>query len=524
MIDVRVHGKDHLMKTRIVKRADDFAKWYQDVVRCGDLAEPAEVTKGCMVIKPHGYAIWEHIQSDLDRRFKETGHKNAYFPLLIPESFIKKEAEHVEGFAPELAIVTHAGGKKLEEPYVIRPTSETIIGHFFGKWISSWRDLPLLINQWANVMRWELRTRMFLRTSEFLWQEGHTAHASHAEAQEETLRMLGVYRDFAQDMMAMPVICGVKSQGEKFAGALKSYCIEAMMQNGLALQAGTSHDLGQNFGKAFDVTFQNKDNVQEHVWQTSWGSSTRLVGGLIMTHSDDKGLVLPPKLAPIQVVIVPIVKGDTEASPIIEKADAIAADLSALGLRVEVDKREGLSPGAKYFHWEQRGVCVRLELGARDLEGGHVMMKRRIGVGAEAPDKLKVPFGELASRLPAEMESIQSDLFANAIKMRAENTVMCDTMDEVRDCLSSVSAEKGGGKFISIPLKDDVRCEQAVKKCKATIRCFPLKECASLSSDDAAAIQTNATPFSGALATCDPTPCAVTGELVTARAIVSKAY
>jgi len=506
-----------MAKQRIVKREDDFARWYQDVIRQGDLAEPAEVAKGCMVIKPHGYAIWEHIQSDLDRRFKETGHKNAYFPMLIPESFLKKEAEHVEGFAPELAVVTHAGGKKLEEPYVIRPTSETIIGHFFGKWISSWRDLPLLINQWANVMRWELRTRMFLRTSEFLWQEGHTAHASHAEAQEETLKMLGVYRDFAHDVMAMPVICGVKSQGEKFAGALKSYCIEAMMQNGLALQAGTSHDLGQNFGKAFDVTFQNKDNEQEHVWQTSWGVSTRLVGGLIMTHSDDNGLVLPPKLAPIQVVIVPISKGGSDTSAIFEKAEQIATDLRASGVRVDVDKREGFSPGAKYFHWEQRGVPVRLELGARDLEGGHLMMKRRINA-----DKEKVVFDNIVTRLVSEMTRIQSELFTRALKMRTANTISCDTLDDVRDCLSSVSAEKGGGKFVSVPLADDARCEHAVKKLKATIRCFPLKECETIAGQ--VTTPSSRLRFSGEIAGVDPIPCAVTGEPVTSRAIVSKAY
>jgi len=506
--------------------SDDFARWYQDVIRYGDLAEPAEVTKGCMVIKPHGYAVWEHIQADLDRRFKETGHKNAYFPLLIPESFLKKEAEHVEGFAPELAVVTHAGGKKLEEPYVIRPTSETIIGHFFGKWISSWRDLPLLINQWANVMRWELRTRMFLRTSEFLWQEGHTAHATHLEAKEETLKMLGVYRDFAQEVMAMPVICGVKSVGEKFAGALKSYCIEAMMQNGLALQAGTSHDLGQNFGKAFDVTFQNRDNKQEFVWQTSWGVSTRLVGGLIMTHSDDNGLVLPPKLAPIQVVVVPITKGDTDTSPIIERAELIAHDLRSQGLRVEVDNREGLSPGAKYFHWEQRGVPARLELGARDMESRHVMMKRRID-----SEKQIVSFDDVVTQLPVQMAAIQSELFSRALKMRTENTILCDTLDEVRDCLSSVSAEKGGGKFISVPLKDDARCEHAVKKFKATVRCYPLKECSSFGDDCLSPVgnknsdsESIPVAFSGELAETDPIPCAVTGELVTSRAVVSKAY
>src|SRR4051812_30925947 len=315
-----------MAQSPITPRSQDFASWYQDVVLQGDLAEPAEIVKGCMVIKPNGYAIWERLQRELDDRFKATGHRNMYFPLLIPQSFLKKEAEHVEGFAPELAVVTHAGGKELEEPYVIRPTSETIIGHFFGKWIQSYRDLPMLINQWANVIRWELRTRMFLRTTEFLWQEGHTAHSSHEEAKEEVLRMLDVYEEVAQDIMAMPVIKGLKTQSEKFAGALHSYCIEAMMQNGLALQAGTSHDLGQNFGKAFDVTFQSKEGQLEHVWQTSWGVSTRLIGGLVMSHSDDKGLVLPPKLAPFKAVVVPIYRKEEERAAVMEAAHKIAKE------------------------------------------------------------------------------------------------------------------------------------------------------------------------------------------------------
>src|SRR5579863_2545992 len=304
----------------ITPRAQDFAAWYQDVVIQSDMAEPAEIVKGCMVIKANGYAVWEILQSELDRRFKATGHQNAYFPLLIPMSFLRKEAEHVEGFSPELAVVTMAGGKELEEPYVIRPTSETIIGHFFSKWIQSWRDLPMLLNQWANIIRWELRTRMFLRTTEFLWQEGHTAHATHEEAVEEVLRILDIYAKVAESVMAMPVIKGVKTHSEKFAGALRSYSIEAMMQNGLALQAGTSHDLGQNFGKAFNVQFQNKAGQLEYVWQTSWGASTRLIGGLIMTHSDDKGLVLPPKVAPRKCVLVPIFRKEEERSQVMETA------------------------------------------------------------------------------------------------------------------------------------------------------------------------------------------------------------
>src|SRR5579859_6635291 len=330
-----------MAESPITARSQDFAAWYQDVVLAGDMAEPAEIVKGCMVIKANGYAVWEGLQRELDSRFKASGHHNMYFPLLIPQSFMHKEAEHVEGFSPELAVVTIAGGKELEEPYVIRPTSETIIGHFFARWIQSWRDLPVLMNQWANVLRWELRTRMFLRTTEFLWQEGHTAHATHEEALEEVLRMLDVYADVAESVMAMPVIKGVKTQSEKFAGALKSYSMEGMMQNGLALQAGTSHDLGQNFGKAFDVQFQSKEGKLDYVWQTSWGVSTRLIGGLIMTHSDDKGLVLPPKVAPRKSVLVPIFRKEEERAQVMETAAKLAKDLGA-----HIDAREGMSPGA----------------------------------------------------------------------------------------------------------------------------------------------------------------------------------
>src|SRR5271156_699272 len=325
----------------ITPRGQDFAAWYQDVVLQGDMAEPAEVVKGCMVIRPNGYAVWEIIQRELDNRFKATGHQNIYLPLLIPQSFLRREAEHVEGFAPELAVVTIAGGKELEENYVIRPTSETIIGHFFARWVQSYRDLPLLYNQWANVIRWELRTRMFLRTTEFLWQEGHTAHASHEEATEEVLRILDLYAEVAEDVMAMPVIKGVKTRAEKFAGALKSFSIEAMMQNGMALQAGTSHDLGQNFGKAFNVQFQSSEGKLDYVWQTSWGVSTRLVGGLIMTHSDDKGLVLPPKVAPRKSVLVPIFRKEQERAQVMEVATKLAAELGA-----HLDVRDQ-NPGAK---------------------------------------------------------------------------------------------------------------------------------------------------------------------------------
>src|SRR6202171_1203464 len=315
-----------MAESRITPRNQDFAAWYQDVVLEGDMAEPAEIVKGCMVIKANGYAVWEMLQRELDGRFKATDHQNVYFPLLIPQSFLHKEAEHVEGFSPELAVVTIAGGKELEEPYVIRPTSETIIGHFFAKWIQSWRDLPMLLNQWANVVRWELRTRMFLRTTEFLWQEGHTAHATHEESLEEVLRILDIYAEVAENIMAMPVIKGMKTLSEKFAGAVRSYAIEAMMQNGLALQAGTSHDLGQNFGQAFDVQFQSNEGKLDYVWQTSWGVSTRLIGGLIMTHSDDRGLVLPPKVAPQKGVLVPIFRKDAERARVMEVAAKLAPD------------------------------------------------------------------------------------------------------------------------------------------------------------------------------------------------------
>ena len=450
---------------RITPRADDYSKWYLDVVRQGDLAEPAEVVKGCMVIKPHGYAIWEKIQRALDDMFKATGHQNAYFPMLIPESFIKKEAEHVEGFSPELAVVTHAGGKELEEPYVVRPTSETIIGHFFSRWIESHRDLPLLINQWANVMRWEMRTRMFLRTGEFLWQEGHTAHANHAEAKEEVLRMLDIYAKFAEEWMAMPVIKGVKTHSEKFAGALESYCIEAMMQDGKALQAGTSHDLGQNFGKAFDVKFQNKDGQLEHVWQTSWGVSTRLVGGLIMSHSDDNGLVLPPKLAPIHVAIVPIMGKNANEGLITETANKVAADLRAKGLSVVVDTRD-YKPGFKYFHWEQRGVPVRLELGQRDIDSGTVMFKERTST-----EKGKLNLDSVADTLAARMNTYQDELLAAAKKRLADNSLKVDSYSDFKDLYAG-----GESKFTWCHWDGTAETEAKVKEeTKCTIRCIPLE-------------------------------------------------
>ena len=480
-----------MAESRITARADDFAAWYQDVVIQGDMAEPAEIVKGCMVIKANGYAVWEALQRELDTRFKATGHQNVYFPLLIPQSFLHKEAEHVEGFSPELAVVTIAGGKELEEPYVVRPTSETIIGHFFAKWIQSWRDLPLLLNQWANIVRWELRTRMFLRTTEFLWQEGHTAHATHEEAMEEVLRMLDVYAEVAEQVAAIPVIKGVKTRAEKFAGALRTYAIEAMMQNGLALQSGTSHDLGQNFGKAFDVKFQNKEGQLEYVWQTSWGLSTRMIGGVIMTHSDDKGLVLPPRLAPVKAVLVPIYRKDADKAAVLEAAHKLAADVGA-----KVDDREGHTPGAKFFHWERRGVPVVLELGPRDLESGSVVLKRR-DTGTKQP----VPQAALAALLPAELEKMQQELLGRARQRLTDNTVLANSIEEVEALLGDVTAERGGGKFVMAHLKDDPAVDARLKEFKATVRCIPLVDA-----------------FDG------PGKCIVTGETVDRRAVIAKAY
>jgi prolyl-tRNA synthetase len=480
-----------MAESRITPRAQDFAAWYQDVVLQGDMAEPAEIVKGCMVIKPNGYAVWEALQRAFDDRFKATGHQNVYFPLLIPQSFLKKEAEHVEGFAPELAVVTIAGGKQLEEPYVIRPTSETIVGHFFARWIQSYRDLPLLLNQWANVVRWELRTRLFLRTSEFLWQEGHTAHSTHEEAREEVLRILDIYAEVAQDLMAMPVIKGMKTGAEKFAGALRSFSIEAMMQNGLALQAGTSHDLGQNFGRAFDVKFQTKEGKLDFVWQTSWGVSTRLIGGLIMTHSDDKGLVLPPKLAPVATVLVPIYRKEEERSSVMEAASKIAADL-----KLKVDNREGQTPGAKFFHWERRGVPIVLELGPRDLASANVVLKRR-DTGA----KEIVPQSDLKAKIEATLAAQQTALYTVAKERLKLNCVTADSLPQVEEILRDVTAEKGGGKFVFAHIKDDPQCDARLKEFKATVRCIPL-----IDEHDG------------------PGKCIVTGEPVDRRAVIAKAY
>ena len=480
-----------MAESPITSREKDFAAWYQDVVLQGDMAEPAEIVKGCMVIKPNGYAVWEVLQRELDSRFKATGHQNIYLPLLIPQSFLTKEAEHVEGFSPELAVVTVAGGKELEEPYVIRPTSETIVGHFFSKWIQSYRDLPVLVNQWANVIRWELRTRMFLRTTEFLWQEGHTAHSSHEEALEEVLRILDLYAEVAENVMAMPVIKGVKTRAEKFAGALRSYSIEAMMQNGLALQAGTSHDLGQNFGKAFDVQFQSKEGKLDYVWQTSWGVSTRLIGGLIMTHSDDKGLVLPPKVAPRKAVIVPIYRKDEERAKVLEVATKLGAELGA-----HVDLREGQSPGAKFFHWERLGVPVVFELGPRDVASGNIVIKRR-----DTGVKAVIPQSEAATQLPALLDAIQKDLFTRAKERQQANTVLANSIEEVEAILSDVTAERGGGKFVMAHLKDDPAHDARIKEFKASVRNIPQVD-----------------EYDG------PGRCILSGETVDRRVVIAKAY
>ena len=471
-----------MSEQHITPRAKDYAQWYQDVISAAQLAEPANVVRGCMVVRPHGWAIWEKIQAELDRRFKETGHQNAAFPLLIPLSFLQKEAQHATGFAMECAVVTHAGlrnvdGKielkgELEEPYVVRPTSETIIGHFFSKWIDSYRDLPMLLNQWCNVMRWELRTRLFLRTGEFWWQEGHTAHASHEEAMEEVMRMLDVYREVYHDVLAVPVIRGRKTANERFAGALETFCVEAMMQDGKSLQGATSHDLGQNFGRAFNVTFQNKEGVRDFVWQTSWGSSTRMIGALIMAHSDDGGLVLPPKLAPIHVAIVPIWKSDAEKAQVLEASDKLARELRADGLTVKLDDRDAMRPGEKYYEWERKGVPVRLELGPRDLAAGTVMLKRRIAPLDANGKALKetLPMQDLGVAIGRILDEFQRFLFERALAFREANTVSVDTWDDF------VAVFKGeGSKFVHAHWDGTGATEKAIKEAtKATIRCLPL--------------------------------------------------
>ena len=465
------------MSKEITSRAADYSQWYNDLVIKGELADHSAV-RGCMVIRPYGFALWENMRDALDKMFKDTGHVNAYFPLFIPKSFLSKEAAHVEGFAKECAVVTHyrlmndpnGGGvivdpdAKLEEELIIRPTSETIIWNTYKDWVQSYRDLPLLINQWANVVRWEMRTRLFLRTAEFLWQEGHTAHATKEEAIEETEKMLGVYATFVEDFMALPVIKGVKTASERFAGAVDTYCIETLMQDGKALQAGTSHFLGQNFAKAFDVKFSNKENQLEYVWATSWGVSTRLVGALVMAHSDDQGLILPPKIAPFQVVIVPIYKGDEQKALIDGKVKEITNELKAMGIRVKYDDNDNARPGWKFAEYEMKGVPVRLAIGARDLEKNVVEVARR-----DTKEKRVVPLEGIAQYVESLLAEIQIGMFDKAKAYQQEHITPADSWEEFEKLLD----EKGG--FIAAHWDGTAETEEAIKeKTKATIRCIPL--------------------------------------------------
>lgn len=465
------------MGKHLTSREQDYSKWYNELVVKADLAQNSGV-RGSMVIKPYGFAIWESIQADLDRRFKETGHMNAYFPLFIPKSYFSKEASHVDGFAKECAVVTHyrlmddpSGGgvvvdptAKLEEELIVRPTSETIIWDTYKDWIQSYRDLPILVNQWANVVRWEMRTRLFLRTAEFLWQEGHTAHATEREAIQEAETMLDVYATFVEEVMAIPVLRGLKSEGERFAGALETYCIEALMQDGKALQAGTSHFLGQNFAKAFDVKFQTKEGTQEYVWATSWGVSTRLMGALIMTHSDDNGLVLPPKLAPYQVVIVPIYKGEEQLAAISEVAEGLMKQLRLAGVTVKFDNRDTHKPGWKFNQYELQGVPIRIAIGPKDLEKGSVEVARR-----DTLTKQFIKQQEVASAVPLLLDEIQVSLFDKALRFREENSKTADTWEEFESLM------KGNPGFVYAHWDGTTSTENKIKELtKATIRCIPL--------------------------------------------------
>lgn len=465
------------MGKKLTKRGEDYSKWYNELVVRADLAENSGV-RGCMVIKPYGYAIWEKMQAALDKMFKETGHENAYFPLFIPKSYLSKEASHVEGFAKECAVVTHYRLKnaedgsgivvdedaKLEEELIVRPTSETIIWDTYRRWIQSYRDLPLLVNQWANVVRWEMRTRLFLRTAEFLWQEGHTAHATEKEAIEEAEQMMHVYAEFAEAHMAVPVIKGIKTESERFAGAVETYCIEALMQDGKALQAGTSHFLGQNFAKAFDVTFASKEGKKEHVWATSWGVSTRLMGALIMTHSDDNGLVLPPKLAPIQVVIVPIYKGEEQLDLIAEKVNPLVKALRKKGISVKFDNRDTHKPGFKFNEYELKGVPVRLAIGQRDLENKTFEVARR-----DTLEKETVPEEDVIAKIEFLLEDIQHNIYQKALDHRVAHITPVDSYAEFKEVLET----KGG--FISAHWDGTAATEERIKnETKATIRCIPI--------------------------------------------------
>jgi prolyl-tRNA synthetase len=491
------------MGKNLTKRSEDYSKWYNELVVKADLAENSGV-RGCMVIKPYGYAIWEKMQAALDTMFKETGHENAYFPIFIPKSYLSREASHVEGFAKECAVVTHYRLKnaedgsgivvdedaKLEEELIVRPTSETIIWDTFRKWIQSYRDLPLKINQWANVVRWEMRTRLFLRTAEFLWQEGHTAHASEQEAIEEAETILNIYSDFAEKHMAVPVIRGTKTPGERFAGALETYCIEALMQDGKALQAGTSHFLGQNFAKAFDVQFDTKDGQRDHVWATSWGVSTRLVGALIMTHSDDNGLVLPPKLAPIQVVIVPIYRGEEQLEAISAAVRPVLEALKAKGISVKYDNRDTHKPGFKFNEYELKGVPVRLAIGPRDMENKTFEVARR-----DTLEKQVVPSEGIADHIASLLEEMQQAIFDKAAAFRDDHITEVNSYEEFKEVLNT----KGG--FVSAHWDGTDATEQRIKdETKATIRCIPLDPVA------------------------DPGTCVVSGKPASYRVLFAKAY
>lgn len=491
------------MGKKLTSRSEDYSKWYNELVVKADLAENSGV-RGCMVIKPYGFAIWEKMQAQLDKMFKETGHENAYFPLFIPKSYLSKEASHVEGFAKECAVVTHYRLKnaedgsgiivdeeaKLEEELIVRPTSETIIWDTYRKWIQSYRDLPILVNQWANVVRWEMRTRLFLRTAEFLWQEGHTAHATRQEALDEAEQMMHVYADFAENYMGVPVIKGTKTESERFAGAEETYCIEALMQDGKALQAGTSHFLGQNFAKAFDVKFANREGQQEHVWATSWGVSTRLMGALVMTHSDDNGLVLPPNLAPIQVVIVPIYKGLDQLDAISEKVEPLVKTLRSKGISVKYDTRDTHKPGFKFNEYELKGVPVRLAVGQRDLENGTYEVARR-----DTLEKESVKAENVVERIEVLMDEIQKNIFDKALQFREDHITQVETYEEFKNVLE----EKGG--FVSAHWDGTAATEDKIKnETKATIRCIPL----------------NAEQEDG--------KCMVTGNPSTQRVLFAKAY
>ena len=474
----QVSYQNRNMSKGLPKRSEDYSLWYNELVKKADLAENSPV-RGCMVIKPYGFSIWEKMQAEIDRMFKETGHTNAYFPLFIPKSYLSKEADHVEGFAKECAVVTHYRlkndpdgqgvvvdpGAQLEEELIVRPTSETVIWNTYKNWVQSYRDLPILVNQWANVVRWEMRTRLFLRTAEFLWQEGHTAHATKQEAIDESVQMMNVYAQFAEEFMAVPVVKGIKSESERFAGALETYCIEALMQDGKALQAGTSHFLGQNFAKAFDVKFTSKEGKQDFVWGTSWGVSTRLMGALIMAHSDDQGLVLPPKLAPIQVVIIPIYKGEEQLNTIREKINELIKPLRAAGITIKLDDRDTYKPGFKFAEWELKGVPVRFAIGPKDMENNSIEIARR-DTGVKEVFSLG---GDLLAKVQSLLDDIQENIYKKAFDFRAENTRKANTYDEFKTILENESG------FVSAHWDGSAETEEKIKEeTKATIRCIPM--------------------------------------------------